>query len=100
MKISQLELFLCFHFKSVAANVSELFYMALLKSKERFIKMNDLKLIQVEIISFFFYFKCVISNFSELFCMAHLSIMDAFDTILTFYFKYKILYACKLDRLS
>ena len=39
--------------------------------KGRFIKVNELKLTQVELISFF-HFKCVAANASELFCMAHL----------------------------
>ena len=45
--------------------------------KERFIKLNDLKLIQVE--SFwFFHFMCIAANASELFCMAHLSKIERF----------------------
>ena len=38
--------------------------------KERFIKMNKLKLTQVD---FFFHFMCVAANASELFCMTHLA---------------------------
>ena len=36
-----------------------------------FIKVNELKLTQVELFSFF-YFVCIAADTSELFCMAHL----------------------------
>ena len=38
----------------------------------RFIKVNELKLTQVELFSFF-HFMCAAANASELFCMAHLA---------------------------
>ena len=38
----------------------------------RFIKVNELKLTQVELFSFF-YFMCAAPNASELFCMANLA---------------------------
>ena len=40
--------------------------------KERFIKVNELKLTQVEVFSFFLNFMCAAAYASELFCMAHL----------------------------
>ena len=55
-----------------------------------FIKVNGLKLTQVELF-LFFQFKCVADNVSELSCMAHLVLMNAFYTILTFHFKYQVL---------
>ena len=39
--------------------------------------MNELKLTQVELFSFF-YFKCVEANVSDLFCMAHLANNERF----------------------
>ena len=45
--------------------------------KVRFIKVNELKLIQVELFSFF-PFMCVAANASELFCMAHLENIERF----------------------
>ena len=39
--------------------------------------MNELKLTQVELFSFF-HFICVAANASELFCMAHLANIDLF----------------------
>ena len=42
LKLTQVELFSCFHFKSVAANVSELFCMAHLANSERFLYHSDL----------------------------------------------------------
>ena len=65
----------------------------------RFTKVNELKLIQVELFSFF-HFMCAAVNASELFCMAYLAKMNAFYTILTFHFKYQFLYVCKLACLS
>ena len=43
--------------------------------KVRFTKVNDLKLTQVELISFY-HLSCVAANASELFCMAHLANID------------------------
>ena len=43
----------------------------------RFIKGNELKLIQVELFSFF-HFMCAAANASELFCMAHLANNERF----------------------
>ena len=43
----------------------------------RFIKVNELKLTQVELFSFF-HFLCAAANASELFCMAHLANNDSF----------------------
>ena len=40
--------------------------------KVRFIKANELKLTQVQLLSFF-YFKCVAANAYELLCLAHLA---------------------------
>ena len=50
----------------------------------RFIKVNDLKLTQVELFSFF-HFMCVAANASELFYMARLENIERFFyTISTF----------------
>ena len=58
--------------------------------KVRFIKVNELKLTQVE----------VAANASELFCMSHLANIERFSyPLLIFHFKYRILYPCKLARL-
>ena len=38
----------------------------------RFIKVNELKLTQIELFQFFFQFMCVAVNASESFCMTHL----------------------------
>ena len=43
----------------------------------RFMKVNELKLTQVELFSFF-HFMCVAANASELFCMAHLANYERF----------------------
>ena len=51
--------------------------------KAYFVKMNMLKLIQVELFQFF-NFMCVAVNAPKLFCMAHLVNNDTFYTILTF----------------
>ena len=40
--------------------------------------MNELKLSQVELFSFFFHFMCVADNASELFCMARLENIERF----------------------
>ena len=45
--------------------------------KVRFNKVNELKLFQSELFSFF-YFKCAILNVYELFCMAHLPNIERF----------------------
>ena len=45
--------------------------------KVHFMKMNELKLTQVEIFSFI-YFVCVAANKSELFCAAHLANIERF----------------------
>ena len=66
--------------------------------KVRFIYMNELKLIQVELFTFF-HFMCVAANASELFCVAHLANVELFYTILIVHFKYGILYAFKLANL-
>ena len=42
-----------------------------------FIKVNELKLIQVELFSFF-HFMCVVANAYELVCMTHLANIDRF----------------------
>ena len=39
--------------------------------KARFMKVNELKLTQVELL-YFFHFMCAAAHASELFCMAHL----------------------------
>ena len=57
--------------------------------KVHFIKVNELKLTQVELCQIF-NFMCVAANASELFCMA----------ISTFHIKYHTLYTCKLATLS
>ena len=54
-------------FKILNANLSYL----------HFIKVNELKLTQVELFSFF-HFMCVAANASELFCMAHLINIEQF----------------------
>ena len=43
----------------------------------RFIKVNELKLTEVELFSIF-HFMCMAANASELFCMAHLSDTERF----------------------
>ena len=43
----------------------------------RFIKVNELKLIEVELF-YFFHFMCVAAIASELFCMAHLANIEHF----------------------
>ena len=45
--------------------------------KVRFIKMNELKLTEVELF-LFFHFMCIAANASELFCMAHLANIEGF----------------------
>ena len=45
--------------------------------KVRFIKVNELKLTEVELFSFF-HFKCVAANVYELFCMTDLAISELF----------------------
>ena len=45
--------------------------------KVNFMKVNELKLTQVELLSFF-HFKCVAANASVLFCMAHLANNERF----------------------
>ena len=44
---------------------------------EHFIKVNKLKLAQVELFSLF-HFMCVAANTSELFCVAHLANIERF----------------------
>ena len=46
--------------------------------KVRFMKVNELKFAQVELLYFFFHFMCVAANGSELFCMAHLAKIERF----------------------
>ena len=55
--------------------------------KVRFIKVNELKLTQVELFSFF-HLMCAASNASELFFMVHLANNECFYIILNFYFKF------------
>ena len=45
--------------------------------KVRFTKVNELKLIQVELFSIF-HFECVTANASELSCLAHLGNIESF----------------------
>ena len=45
--------------------------------KMRFIKVNELKLTHVELLSFF-HFMCIDANASELFCMAYLANIERF----------------------
>ena len=45
--------------------------------KVHFIKVNELKLAQIELLSFF-HFKCVTPNAFELFCMAHFANSESF----------------------
>ena len=45
--------------------------------KVHVMKVNELKLTQVELFSFF-HFKCVAANVSELFCVAHLANNEPF----------------------
>ena len=65
---------------------SEILYISTLKKRRlkitqfenvRFIKVNELKLTQVEIFTFF-HFMCAAANESELFCMAHLAVNERF----------------------
>ena len=46
--------------------------------KVRFIKVSELKLTQVELLSFF-HFMSVAANASQLFCMTHLSNIERFS---------------------
>ena len=46
--------------------------------KMRFINVNELKLTQVELFSFF-HFMCVVANASESFCMVHLANDESFS---------------------
>ena len=55
-------------------------------NRKRFINVNDLKLTQVQLFSFF-HFMCVAANASEMFCMAYLANID-FCTTLIFHLKY------------
>ena len=55
----------------------------------RFIRVNVLKLTQVELFTFF-RFKGVVANVSKLFYNAHLQIMKNFYTIVIFYFKNQV----------
>ena len=64
----------------------------------RFIKVNKLKLIQVEF--HFSHFVCVAANASELFYMGHLANNECYFSIQNFHFKHQILYSCKLASLS
>ena len=45
--------------------------------KARFIKVNELKLSQIELLQFF-HFMCVAENASKLFCMAYLAHIERF----------------------
>ena len=53
--------------------------------KVHFIKVNEIKLIQDKLFSFF-HFIYVVANSSELFCVPHLAILMGFYTILTYPF--------------
>ena len=55
---------------------------------ERFIKMNELKLTQVDFFSFFHFICVAAADASKLFCMAIKQIMNAFYIILNFHFKH------------
>ena len=67
--------------------------------KVHFIKVNQLKLTQAELF-LIFHFMCFAANAFELVCMAHLRNIERFYSILTFHFKYQILYTCKLASMS
>ena len=58
------------HVLKTRLNITEL-------EKARFIKVNELKLTQVELF-LFFYFMCAAANTFELFCMAHLENNERF----------------------
>ena len=45
--------------------------------KTRFIKVNELKLFEVELF-LFFHFMCVAANAYELFCVAHIANIERF----------------------
>ena len=62
-------------------------------------KMNELKLTQVKLF-YFYHFMYVAANAFELFSMAYLAKTERFFTILTFHFKYQVLYKCKQTSLS
>ena len=57
--------------------------------KVHFIKVNELKLIQVELL-WFFHFMCVAANAPELFCMTHLANIERFLYHSKLFFKYQI----------
>ena len=61
--------------------------------------MNELKLIQVGLFSFF-HFMRVAANASELFCMTPLANIESFLCILIFHFKYQILHTCTTRQLE
>ena len=64
--------------------------------KASFIKVKELKLIEVELFQFV-HFMCVAANASELFCMAHLANIEWLLYSSNFHFKYRILYPCQLE---
>ena len=66
--------------------------------KVHFINVNELKLIQVELFSYF-HFKSVAVNVLALFCKLCKQIINAFYAILKFHFEYEILDTCKLASL-
>ena len=58
-------------------NYKSLQYTPKIKEEVHFIKVNELKLTEVEFSSFF-HFKWVADNIFELFCMAHLANNERF----------------------
>ena len=69
------------------------------REKANFIKVNELVLTQVQLIQFF-RVMCVAPDASALFVWPNQQILKAFYTIITFHFKYQILYPCKVASLS
>ena len=67
--------------------------------KERFIKVSELKLYQIELFSLF-HFKSIAPNVTNCFVCPFKQLMNFFHTILTFHFKLQITHPCKLASLS
>ena len=58
-------------------------------------KLNELKVTQVELFQFF-HFMCITANASKFFCMTHLASIERFF----YHFQYEILCTCKVINLS
>ena len=65
-----------------------------------FIKQNQLKRTKVKLFSFFHFMCVVVIMHSNCFVWPIYTILNGFYAILTFHFKYPILYTCKLSSLA